>query len=79
MGLDKTQTTCEYEEQEFGILPVPLLICPFSEETREQDERCNILGLDKTQTACECEEQEFSKLPVQPDIRTSSNVLAKQK
>ena len=55
--------------RETGELARPvLLILPFLEETREQDERCNILGLDNTQTACECEEQEFGKLPVPPDI-----------
>ena len=46
----------------------PVLTSPFSEETREQDDRCNIVGSDKPHTVCEWEEQEIGK-PAPPDIR----------
>ena len=54
--------TAERDKQENWQGPV--LTSPFSEETQEQEKRCNIVE----------SEQEFGK-PAPPDIRTSSNIF----
>ena len=79
--LDQKQELWTPERDKQESWQGPILTSPFSEETREQDDKCNIVGSDKPHTVCELEVQEVGK-PAPTGIKISFNsfyVLEKQK